>query len=43
MLSFHIHGAACLKYLKLRCVQKVTVHMKDNDPGTEIHEAKVEK
>lgn len=42
-LPFHIHGAACLEYSKLRGVQKVTVHMKDKATGIEIHEKKAEK
>lgn len=42
-LPFHSHGAACLSYLKLRCVQKVTARVKDNEPRIEGHEAEVEK
>lgn len=43
MSSFHIHRAACLKYLELRCVQKVTIHMKEDRAGIKIHEVKAAK
>lgn len=42
-LPFHIHRTACLKYVKLKCVQKIIVRMKENELGINIHEIIDEK